>query len=85
MNYTIAVINQRLYLLNQLRKQGLDIHRFTYGSSRGALPICNCLQLPDSFLDDNCNRFDPVFSKEFRWQLTSILPSAADMVHKANQ
>ena len=27
--YTISILNQRLYLLNQLRKQGLNVSRLT--------------------------------------------------------
>ena len=86
-NNVIAVMNQRLYLLNQLRKQGLDIlgltqifmglvvARFHY-----ALPA-----IAGQTSMNDLHRIDAVFAKAFRWQLTSIVPSAADVVDNADK
>ena len=79
-NSVIAVMNQRLYLLNQLSKQGHDIRgltqifmglvvaRFQYALSAIAGQI------------SDLHRIDVVFAKAFRWQRTSIVPSATDIV-----
>ena len=80
-------MNQRLYLLNQLRKQGLDIRglsqifmglvvaRFHY-----ALPA-----IAGQISVNDLHRIDAVFAKASRWQLTSIVPSAADIVDNADK
>ena len=79
-------MNQRLYLLNQLRKQELDIRglnqifmglvvaRFHYA----------LLAIAGQILVNDLNRIDAVFAKAFSWQLTFIVPSAADIVDNAD-
>ena len=73
-NSVIAVMNQRLYLLSQLRKQRLDISGLTQifmglvvARFHYALPaIAGQISMND------LHRIDAVFAKAFRWQLTSI-------------
>ena len=83
----MAVINQRLYLLNQLRKQGLDIRGLTQifmgpvvARFHSALPA-----IAGQISVNDLNRIEAVFAKAFRWQLTSIVPSAADIVDNADK
>ena len=77
-NSVIAVMNQRL--LNQSRKQGLDIRGLVIfmglviARLQYALPA-----IAGQILVDDIKRVN-VLAKAFRWQLTSIVPSAADMV-----
>ena len=85
-NSVIAVVNQRICLLNQLRKQGLDILGVTQifmdlvvPHFQYALPV-----IAGQISVNDFNRIDAVFSKVFRWQLTSIVPSAADIVDNAD-
>ena len=86
-NSVIAVMNQRLYLLNQLRKQGLDIRGLTQifmglvvARFHYALPA-----IAGQISVNDLNRIDAVFTKAFRWQLTSIVPSAAEIVDNADK
>ena len=86
-NNLIAVMNQRVCLLKQLRKQGHDIRgvtqrfiglvvaRFHY-----ALPA-----IVGQMLVNDLNRIDAIFSKAFRRQLISIVPTAADIVDNADK
>ena len=74
--YTISILNQRLYLLNQLCKQRLNligltqvfmalvVARFQY-----ALPA-----LVGQLAADDLRKVDAVFNKARRWQLTSHTP-----------
>ena len=80
-------MNQLLYPLNQLHKQELDIRgltkifmglvvaRFHYALTA----IAGQISVND------LDRIDAVFAKASGWQLTSIVPSAADIVDNANQ
>ena len=78
-------MNQRLYMLNQLRKQGLDIRDLTQifmdlvvARLHYALPA-----IAGQVSVNGLHRIDAVFAKACRWQLTSIVPSAADIVDNA--
>ena len=80
-------MNQRLYLLNQLHKQGLDIRGLTHifmgldiAHFHYALPA-----IADQISINALHRIDAVLAKAFRWQLTSIVPSVADIVDNANK
>ena len=87
-NSVIAVMNQRLYLLKQLRKQGLDIRGLTQifmgqvvARLHYALPaIAGQISMNDLHIIINA-----VFAKAFRWQLISIVSSAADIVDNADK
>ena len=85
-NSVISVMN-RLYLLNQLRKQGFDIRGLpqifmglVVARSHYALPA-----IAGQILVNDLNRINAVFAKAFRWQLTSIVPSAADIIDNADK
>ena len=78
-------MNQRLYLLNQLRKQRLDIRGLTQiviglviARFHYALPA-----IAGQISVNGLHRIDAVFAKAFRWQRTSRVPSAADIVVNA--
>ena len=80
-------MNQRLYLLDPLRKQGLDIRGLTQifiglvvARFQYALPA-----IAGQISVNDFNRIDAVFAKASRWQLTSIVPSAADTVDNADK
>ena len=86
-NSVIAVMNQRLYLLNQLRKQGLDIRGLTQtciglvvARFQYALPA-----IAGQILSNDLNKIDTVFSKASRLQRTSIVPRAADIVDNSDK
>ena len=79
--YIDGIINQRLYLLNQLRRQEIDINglakyflsvviaRFVY-----ALHV-----LSEMIIADDINRFNAVFSKAKKWGLTNTVLSIAEL------
>ena len=77
-NCITGIMNQRLYLLNQLWKQRLDIKclailviaRFQY-----ALPaFAGQLTISD------INRINSIFAKRFKWRLTTKLFKANDII-----
>ena len=84
--YTIDVLKQRLYLLSQLRKQGLKVSglirvfmalvvaRFEYVY---ALPV-----LAGQLSTDDLYKVDAVFSNGRRWQLTSNVPNLVNLIEK---
>ena len=80
-------MNQRLYLLNQLRKQGLDIRGLTQifmylvvaGFHYALTAIAGYILVND------LNRINAVFAKAFKWQLTFMVPSAADRLDNADK
>ena len=87
LNYIVGIINQRLYLLNQLRRQGLDINglakvflsvvvaRFLYALSAfsGMITV------------DYINRINAVFCKAKKWGLTNTVPSVEEFCENADQ
>ena len=85
--YTISILNQRLYRLNQLRRQGpnvsgltqvfmtLVVARFQY-----ALPA-----LAGQLSDDDLHKVEAVFSKARRRQLTTYTPNAADLIEQCDK
>ena len=80
-------MNQRLYLLNQLHKQELDIRGLTQivmglvvARFHYALPA-----IAGQILVNDHNRIDAVLAKACRWQLISIVPSAADIADNADK
>ena len=76
-------MNQRLYLLYQLRKQGLDIRGLAQ-ISMGLVVAHFEYALPaiaGQILVNDLNRIDSVFAKAFRWQLSSIVPSWQKLFH----
>ena len=80
--YTISILNQRLYLLNQLRKQGLNVSGLTQVSMalvvarfQYALPA-----LAGQLSADDLHKVDAVFRKARRWQLTSHTLYSADLI-----
>ena len=71
--FTITILNQRLYLLNQLRRQGLNVSGFTQvfmalvvARFQYALPA-----LAGQLSVDDLRKVDAVFSKSRRGQFTS--------------
>ena len=84
-NYKTCIMNQRQYLLNQLRKQGLDIkYRAICGTSYSPVSICfTCIRRTD-----NCfyiNRIDAIFAKGFKWRLTTKLLKAEDIIEHSDK
>ena len=80
--YTINILNQRLYLLNQLRKKGLNVSGLTqvfmalvFARFQYAL-----LVLAGQLSADDLRKVDAVFSKARRWQLISYTPYSADLI-----
>ena len=85
--YTISILNQRLYLLNQLRKQGLNISGLTQifialvvARFQYALPV-----LAGQLSADDLHKVDAVFYKACRWQLTSHTPNSADLIEQCDK
>ena len=70
--YTISILNQRLYLLNQLRKQGLNVSGLTQVFM--ALVVAKFQYLLPALADQlsagDLRKADAVFNKARRWQLT---------------
>ena len=69
----ITVLNQRLYLLNQLRRQGLDrnglervFHAIIISKVRYALPA-----FAGHLYQSDIDRIDAMFRKALRWGLTT--------------
>ena len=81
LNYIVGIINKRLYLLNQLRRQGLHINglakvflsivvaRFLY-----ALPAFSGM-----ITADDINRINAVFCNAKKWGLTNTVPSVEEL------
>ena len=87
LNYIVGIINQRLYLLNQLRRQESDIHglakfflsiviaRFLY-----ALPALSGMTTADDI-----NRINSVFCQAKKWSLTNTVPSVEELCENADR
>ena len=85
--YNIGIINQRMYLLNQLRRQVLDINglakaflsvmvaRFLY-----ALPAFSGM-----ITAADINRLDAVFCKAKKCGLTNTVPSVEELYEYADR
>ena len=78
-------MNQRLYLLNQLRRQGLNIAGLTtafltlvVARFQYALPAIGGL-----FTVDDIHRINAVFVKARKWGLTSTAPIASVLIQIA--
>ena len=85
--YTISILNQRLYLLNQLRKQELNVSGLTQvfmalvvARFQYALPA-----LAGQLSADDLRKVDAVFNKARRWQLTSHTPYSADLIEQCDK
>ena len=85
--YTISIFNQRLYLLNQLRKQELNVSGLTQvfmalvvARFQYALPA-----LTGQISADDLRKVDAVFNKARRWQLTSYTPYSADLIEQCDK
>ena len=85
--YTISILNQRLYLLNQLRKQELNVGGLTQvfmalivARFQYALPA-----LAGQLSADDLHKVDAVFSKARRWQLTSHTSNSADLIEQCDK
>ena len=82
--YTISILSQRLYLLNQLYKQRLNVS--------GLTQVCMALAaakfqyvlpaLTVQLSADDLHKVDAVFIKAHRWQLTSHTPNTADLIEQ---
>ena len=82
--YTISILNQHLYLLNQLRKQGINVSGLTQvfmalvvARFQYSLPA-----LAGQLSADDLHKVDAVFSKIRRWQPQSHTPYSADLIEK---
>ena len=80
-------MNQRLYLLNQLRKQGLNVGGLTQvfmaivvARFQYALPA-----LAGQLSPDDLHKVDAVFNKARRWQLTSHTHYSADLIEQCDK
>ena len=85
--YTISLLNMRLYLLNQLRKQGLNVSGLTQvfmtlvvARFQYALPA-----LSGQLSADYLRKVDALFNKARRWQLTSHTPYSADLIEQCDK
>ena len=85
--YTISILNQRLYLLNQLRKQGLSVSGLTQvfmalvvATFQYTLPA-----LADQLSADDLHKVAAVFNKACRWQLTFHTPNSADLIEQCDK
>ena len=85
--YAISILNQRLYLLNHLRKQGLNISGLTQvfmalvvARFQYALPA-----LAGQLSADDLREVDAVLIKARRWQLTSHTPYSADLIQQCDK
>ena len=80
-------MNQRLYLLNELRKQGLNVSGLTKVFM--ALVIAKfqytLLALAGQLSADFLRKVDAVFNKARRWQLTSYTPYSADLIEQCDK
>ena len=82
--YTISILNQRLYLLTKLRKQGLNVSELTQvfmalvvARFQYALPA-----LAGQLSADDLRNVDAVVNKVRGWQLTSHTPYSADLIEQ---
>ena len=85
--YTISILNQRLYLLNQLRKQGLNVSGLTQifmarvvARFQYALPA-----LAGQLSADDLCKVDAVFNNARRWQLTLNTLYSADLIEQCDK
>ena len=85
--YTISILYQHLYLLNQLHKQGLNVSGLTQvfmalvvARFQYALPV-----LAGQLSADDLHKVEAVFSKAHRWQLTSHTPNSADLIEQCDK
>ena len=85
--YTISILNQRLHLLNQLRKQGLNVSGLTQifmalvvARFQYALPA-----LTGQLSANDLRKVDAVFNKAWRWQLTSHTPYPAVLIEQCDK
>ena len=85
--YTISLSNQRLYILYQLRKQGLNVIGLTQvfmalvvAWFQYALPA-----LAGQTAADDLHKVDAVFSKARRWQLTSHTPNSGNLIEQCDK
>ena len=87
LNYIVGIINQRLYLLNQLRRQGLDIN----GLAKDFLSVV-VARSPYALLAflgmitvDDINRINAVFCKAKKCGLTNTVPSVEKLCENADR
>ena len=85
--FTISILNQRLYLLNQLRKQGLNVSGLTQvfmalivARFQYTLPA-----LAGQLSADDLRKVDAVFNKALKWQLTSNTPYSAALIEQCDK
>ena len=85
--HTISILNQRLYLLNQLRKQGLNVSGLTQIFMAWVVARFQYLlpALSGQLLADDLHKVDAVFSKARRWQLTSHTPNSANLIEQCDK
>ena len=85
--YTISILNQRLYLLNLLRKQRLNVSGLTqvFTALVAARFQYSSPELAGQFSADDLRKVDAVFNKARRWQLTSHTPYAADLIEQCDK
>ena len=83
----MSILNHRLYLLNQLRKQGLNVSGLTQVFM--ALVVARFQYVLPSLAGqlsaDDLLKVDAVFNKAERWQLTSRTPYSADLIEQCGK
>ena len=86
-NYIIDIMSQRLYLLNQLRKLGLDIKCLT--ELFVGLVIARFRYVLSAFAGQlniyENNRIDVIFAKGFKWRLTTKVFTADDIIKHSDE
>ena len=85
--FTIRLLKQRLYLLNQLRKQELNVSGLTQVFMA---PVVDRFQyalpaLAGQLSADDLHKLDAVFSIVRIWQLTSHTSNSADLIEQCNK
>ena len=85
--YTISILSERLYILNQLRRQEFNISGLTQvfmalvvARFQYVLPA-----LAGQLSSDDLRKADAVFSKARRWQLTLHTSNSADLIKQCDK
>ena len=85
--YTISILIQVLYLLNQLHKQGLTVRGLTQLSM--ALVVARFQYtlpaLAGQLSADDLHKVEDVFNKARRWQLTFHTPNSAHLLEQCDK
>ena len=85
--YTISILNQRLYLLNQLCKRLLNVSGLTQVFMALVVAMFQCAlpALAGQLSADDRRKVYAVFNKARRWQLTSHISYSVDLIEQCDK